>query len=103
MIRRKALACQCRAYCRGTSVSLVLCLRGTSGVRTVLCIHSEIDETARVMTSETITRAQLLLQYYAALEELAEEARTRTPKTALPVACGETGFDGLRAVESSAA
>lgn len=55
------------------------------------------------MTSETITRAQLLLQYYAALEELAEEARTRTPKTALPVACGETGFDGLRAVESSAA
>jgi len=35
----------------------------------------KIDDTANVMAAYTITRAQLLLQYYAALSELEAEAR----------------------------
>jgi hypothetical protein len=37
----------------------------------------KINETANVMAAYTITRGQLLLQYYAALRELEEEARSQ--------------------------
>ena len=66
---------QFRAYCCGTSLMRYRERRGTSLVRTVLCAVGNIDETARDMGSEYITKAQVLLQYYTALQELEEESR----------------------------
>jgi len=41
----------------------------------VLCNARVIDDTARDMGSEYITKSQVLLQYYCAVQELEEENR----------------------------
>ena len=70
--------------------------RGTFGVPSVLCIRFGIPETAKEMSEPYISRAQLLLQYYAALGELAEEARRQpSPEAFRAAAVAASQRDGI--------
>jgi hypothetical protein len=55
------------------------------------------------MSSETISRAAVLLQYYTAMAELAEEDKKRAAKKAQAAACEEgLLMEGLRASVAAA-
>jgi hypothetical protein len=91
-MQRKRRQRQFRAYCEGTRLRWY-----REGSRYVKCTDStspdgENQRNCSVMTGEYISRAQVLLQYYAALNELANEAEPTMSGTETPTYFRELGF-----------